>query len=36
MGIKDFNDLGKIEQRPREPVNFVHEHHIHLGGADVA
>jgi hypothetical protein len=35
MGIKDFDDLGKVEQGPGEPINFIHQHDIDLGGANV-
>ena len=33
--VEGFHDLGEIEQRSREPVDFVDHHHVDLAGTNV-
>ena len=34
--VEGFHDLGEVEQRTRQPVDFVDHHHVDLAGANVA
>ena len=36
LGVEGFHNLGEVEQRTRQPVDFVNLHHINLAGTDVA
>ena len=36
VGVEGFHDLGEVEQRARQPVDFVDHYHIDLAGRDVA
>jgi hypothetical protein len=35
LGIEGFHDLSKVEQRTRQPVDFVDDHHVDLAGANI-
>ena len=34
--VEGFHDLGEIEQRARQPVDFIDHHHVDLAGANIS
>jgi hypothetical protein len=35
MGVKQFDQLGEVRQKPRQTVDLVHNDDVNLPGADI-